>query len=153
VYEFRLADVGEGIHEVQVLAWNVHPGEQVAAFQALCQVESAKATVELTSPVAGRVVETRVPEGGLAQVGQVLAVIDQQPSEYFGIVGSAPAPEPASHAGPEPPVRASAHVPAEVATPPAGEGPARRADDMRASASAHVPAEVASPPAGEGPAS
>jgi pyruvate/2-oxoglutarate dehydrogenase complex dihydrolipoamide acyltransferase (E2) component len=34
-FEFRLADVGEGIHEVQVLAWNVQPGDQVAAFQPL----------------------------------------------------------------------------------------------------------------------
>ena len=132
-FEFRLADVGEGIHEVQVLAWKVRPGDEVAAFQPLCQVESAKATVELTSPVAGRVVETRVPEGGLAQVGQVLAVIDQQPSEeYFGIVGSAPAP------GTSPPVRPSA--PPEVTAPPAGEGPAQGAEHL------------AAPPPGQGPA-
>jgi pyruvate dehydrogenase E2 component (dihydrolipoamide acetyltransferase) len=114
-FEFRLADVGEGIHEVQVLAWNVQPGDQVAAFQPLCQVESAKATVELTSPVAGRVVETRVPEGGLAQVGQVLAVIQEEASDYFGIVGAPP------------PTAAPKHPSPEIATPPAGEGAVVRA--------------------------
>ena len=58
-FEFKLPDLGEGIHEAQVLAWKVAPGQQVAAFQALCEVESAKAAVELTAPVAGRVRETR----------------------------------------------------------------------------------------------
>src|SRR5947199_6895515 len=90
-FEFRLADVGEGIHEVELLRWAVEPGDVVAAFQPLCQVESAKATVELTSPVAGTVVETRVPEGQTAQVGQVLAVIDPA-EQWVGIVGSQPAP-------------------------------------------------------------
>lgn len=90
-FEFRLADVGEGIHEVELLRWAVAPGDVVAAFQPLCQVESAKATVELTSPVAGTVVETRVPEGQTAQVGQVLAVIDPA-EQWVGIVGSQPAP-------------------------------------------------------------
>jgi pyruvate dehydrogenase E2 component (dihydrolipoamide acetyltransferase) len=129
VYEFRLADVGEGIHEVEVLAWNVQPGDQVGAFQPLCQVESAKATVELTSPVAGRVVETRIPEGGMAQVGQVLAVIEEEAKEYFGIVGAPPsAPPPASA---PPGLGARPKIPAEVASPPAGEGPASDAEPGR----------------------
>jgi pyruvate dehydrogenase E2 component (dihydrolipoyllysine-residue acetyltransferase) len=108
-FEFRLADVGEGIHEVELLRWAVRPGDSVAAFQPLCQVESAKATVELTSPVAGTVVETRIPEGGTAQVGQVLAVIDQA-DQWVGIVGSAPL-----GAGHDPPAAPSARdVPSEV---------------------------------------
>jgi pyruvate dehydrogenase E2 component (dihydrolipoamide acetyltransferase) len=79
----------------------------------LCQVESAKASVELTSPVAGRVVETRVPEGGLAQVGQILAVIDPQPQDYFGIVGAPP---------PRPVEASSAPRGDDRASPPGGEG-------------------------------
>jgi pyruvate dehydrogenase E2 component (dihydrolipoamide acetyltransferase) len=104
-FEFKLPDLGEGIHEAQVLAWRVTPGQEVAAFQALCEVESAKAAVELTAPVAGRVLETRFAEGAIAQLGDVLVVIDTQadgnasadePSDWFGIVGSAPkAPAPA----------------------------------------------------------
>src|SRR6266849_2383263 len=98
-FEFKLPDLGEGIHEAQVLTWKVTPGQQVAAFQPLCEVESAKAAVELTAPVAGRVVETRFAEGAIAQLGDVLVVIDthgdgnasaEEPREWFGIVGSPP---------------------------------------------------------------
>ena len=94
-FEFKLPDLGEGIHEAQVLAWKVRPGQEVAAFQPLCEVESAKAAVELTAPVAGRVLETRFAEGAVAQRGDVLVVIDTDADgEWFGIVGSAPAARP-----------------------------------------------------------
>jgi pyruvate dehydrogenase E2 component (dihydrolipoamide acetyltransferase) len=98
-FEFKLPDLGEGIHEAQVLAWKVTPGQEVSAFQPLCEVESAKAAVELTAPVAGRVVETRFAEGAIAHLGDVLVVIDthadgtapaEEPGEWFGIVGSPP---------------------------------------------------------------
>ncbi len=104
-FEFKLPDLGEGIHEAQVLAWKVAPGQQVAAFQPLVEVESAKAAVELTAPVAGRVLETRFAEGAIAQLGDVLVTIDTgsngnaavaEPSEWFGIVGSAPRAQPAA---------------------------------------------------------
>src|SRR5438445_8932803 len=107
-FEFKLPDLGEGIHEAQVLAWKVRPGQQVAAFEPLCEVESAKAAVELTAPVAGRVLETRFAEGDTAHLGDVLVVLEttdgasQPPTreveatdgEWFGIVGSAPATKP-----------------------------------------------------------
>src|SRR2546421_2146717 len=94
-FEFKLPDLGEGIHEAQVLAWKVRPGQEVAAFQPLCEVESAKAAVELTAPVAGRVLETRFAEGAVAQRGDVLVVIDTDgDGEWFGIVGSARAARP-----------------------------------------------------------
>lgn len=95
-FEFKLPDLGEGIHEAQVLAWKVRPGQAVKAFDALCEVESAKAAVELTAPVAGTVVETRFAEGDVAHLGDVLVVIDTangapREEEWFGIVGSRPA--------------------------------------------------------------
>ena len=112
-FEFKLPELGEGIQEAQVLAWKVSVGQDIAAFQPLCEVESAKAAVELTAPVAGRVRETRFAEGAIAHLGDVLVVIDTQtdgdgsPSpwagqesatgnvpageaEWFGIVGSPP---------------------------------------------------------------
>jgi pyruvate dehydrogenase E2 component (dihydrolipoamide acetyltransferase) len=104
-FEFKLPDLGEGVHEAQVLAWKVSAGQEVSAFQPLCEVESAKAAVELTAPVAGRVLETRVAEGDIAHLGDVLVVIDTysadkssasdsvvEPAaeEWFGIVGSPP---------------------------------------------------------------
>jgi pyruvate dehydrogenase E2 component (dihydrolipoamide acetyltransferase) len=111
-FEFKLPDLGEGIHEAQVLAWKVTAGQEVAAFQPLCEVESAKAAVELTAPVAGRIRETRFAEGAIARLGDVLVVIDTDANgsapvrtdphadapapepEWFGIVGSPPAPPP-----------------------------------------------------------
>jgi 2-oxoisovalerate dehydrogenase E2 component (dihydrolipoyl transacylase) len=95
-FEFKLPDLGEGIREAQLLAWKVTPGQEIAAFAPLCEVESAKAAVELTAPVAGRVVETRFAEGDVAHLGDVLVVIDTgngSPAaepEYFGIVGAPP---------------------------------------------------------------
>ena len=94
-FEFKLPDLGEGIHEAQVLAWKVRPGQAVQAFDALCEVESAKAAVELTAPVAGTVLETRFAEGDVAHLGDVLVVIDTanatpREEEWFGIVGSRP---------------------------------------------------------------
>jgi pyruvate dehydrogenase E2 component (dihydrolipoyllysine-residue acetyltransferase) len=128
-FEFKLPDLGEGIHEAQVLTWKVSPGQDVSAFQPLCEVESAKAAVELTAPVGGRVLETRFAEGDVAQRGDVLVVIDTGSSaaatgvatpasapapdgEWFGIVGSAPTPAPA-HVAPRAktnPVRAAPFV-------------------------------------------
>src|SRR5437870_10422912 len=104
-FEFKLPDLGEGIHEAQVLAWKVAPGQEVTAFQPLCEVESAKAAVELTAPVAGRVLETRFSVGDTAQKGDVLVLIDTGETgngEWFGIVGSAPKPA-ATAPGPRPP--------------------------------------------------
>lgn len=97
-FEFKLPDLGEGIREAQVLTWKVRPGQAVAAFDPLCEVESAKAAVELTTPVAGRVRETRFSEGDTARLGDVLVVIDtdgaaEPKQEWFGIVGSPPAPK------------------------------------------------------------
>ncbi len=119
-FEFRLPDLGEGIEEAELLAWNVTPGDTVAAFQPLCQVESAKAAVELTAPVAGRIRELCVAPGGTARRGELLVVIDTDngnaaDGEWFGIVGrapTAPAPVvPAAPSGSEPrPVRAAPFV-------------------------------------------
>jgi pyruvate dehydrogenase E2 component (dihydrolipoamide acetyltransferase) len=107
-FEFKLPDLGEGIHEAQVLAWKVSPGSQVRAFDPLCEVESAKAAVELTTPVAGVVRETRFVEGDVARLGDVLVVIDtadgQTEPEWFGIVGAPPV---ASKAPPPNRVRAA----------------------------------------------
>jgi pyruvate dehydrogenase E2 component (dihydrolipoyllysine-residue acetyltransferase) len=100
-FEFRLPDLGEGIREAQVLTWKVTPGQTVSAFDPLCEVESAKAAVELTSPVTGRVVETRFAEGDVAHLGDVLVILETvngataatekvEKEEWFGIVGTPP---------------------------------------------------------------
>ncbi|NQV97355.1 MAG: 2-oxo acid dehydrogenase subunit E2 [Acidimicrobiaceae bacterium] len=67
-YEIKVPDVGEGIAEVELIAWYVQPGEVVHQDQILVEVMTEKATVEITSPVIGKVVSL----GG--EVGEQIAV-------------------------------------------------------------------------------
>ena len=61
---------------------NVNPPNQVAAFDALCEVQSDKASVEITSPFDGTVKDILVKEGGIAKVGEGLCVIEVDEDEY-----------------------------------------------------------------------
>lgn len=67
-YTIKVPDIGEGIAEVELVAWHVQPGEVVKEDQPLADVMTDKAAVEIPSPVSGRVLSL----GG--EVGQVLAV-------------------------------------------------------------------------------
>lgn len=75
MYEFRLPDLGEGVAEGEVVRWLVKAGQDVREDQPLVEVMTDKATVEIPSPVAGRVASLEVPEGGVVPVGTVLVVI------------------------------------------------------------------------------
>ena len=68
IHVIKMPDLGEGIAEVELVAWRVQPGDSVAEDQVLADVMTDKATVEIPSPVAGRVLAL----GG--EVGQLLAV-------------------------------------------------------------------------------
>ncbi|KAJ7434098.1 CoA-dependent acyltransferase [Mycena galericulata] len=79
LHTFKLADIGEGITECEVLRWAVTPSSpsaRVAQFDLLCEVQSDKASVELTSPFDGLVKELLVKEGEVARVGAGLCVIE-----------------------------------------------------------------------------
>ncbi|OBZ78609.1 Lipoamide acyltransferase [Grifola frondosa] len=73
---FTLADIGEGITECEIIRWSVKPASPVQAFDALCEVQSDKASVELTSPFDGVVKELLVKEGNVAKVGEGLCTIE-----------------------------------------------------------------------------
>jgi 2-oxoisovalerate dehydrogenase E2 component (dihydrolipoyl transacylase) len=73
-YLFRLPDVGEGTVEAEIVAWHVKPGDTVEEDQPLVDVMTDKATVEITSPVAGRVVSIAGQPGQMAAVGSTLVV-------------------------------------------------------------------------------
>ncbi|HEY5001693.1 MAG TPA: dihydrolipoamide acetyltransferase family protein, partial [Ktedonobacteraceae bacterium] len=74
--EFKLPDLGEGMEEAEIRHWLVKPGDKVQLDQAMVQVETDKAVVEIPSPVAGRIADIRVQEGTVAKLGEVLVVFD-----------------------------------------------------------------------------
>ncbi len=86
---FLLADIGEGIAEVEVMQWHVKKGDTVKQFQPLVEVQSDKATVEITSRYDGVVDELRYNEGDIAKVGQPLVGI-RSPSSLGARRSAAP---------------------------------------------------------------
>jgi 2-oxoisovalerate dehydrogenase E2 component (dihydrolipoyl transacylase) len=88
--EFRLPDVGEGLTEGEILQWLVAVGDVVTVNQPLCEVETAKAAVELPSPYAGTVAELKVEVGTTVDVGTPIITIDVGGSASEG---AAPAPD------------------------------------------------------------
>ncbi|PZT72801.1 MULTISPECIES: dihydrolipoamide acetyltransferase family protein [unclassified Streptomyces] len=99
--EFKMPDVGEGLTEAEILKWYVQPGDTVTDGQVVCEVETAKAAVELPIPFDGVVHELRFPEGTTVDVGQVIISVDVAPGS--GDAPAAPAAEPAQEAPAEEP--------------------------------------------------
>lgn len=72
---FILADIGEGIAEVELLQWFVSPGDHVSQFDRICEVQSDKATVEITSRYDGEIESLTGHEGEMIRVGSPLCHI------------------------------------------------------------------------------
>ena len=115
VHVIRMPDLGEGIAEVELVAWHVKPGDVVAEDQILADVMTDKATIEVPSSVAGTVLAL----GG--EVGQVLAV----GAELIRIEGEAAgrAPKAAQSAAPAP-LKSTAPAPAPARAPAPNQPPA-----------------------------
>ncbi|HZO72494.1 MAG TPA: dihydrolipoamide acetyltransferase family protein [Ktedonobacteraceae bacterium] len=90
MYEFKLPDLGEGMQEAEIRRWLINPGDTVKLDQPMVEVETDKAVVEIPSPVAARVTAIRVPEGKVAQLGEVLVVFDAPSSASTGTTEKAP---------------------------------------------------------------
>ena len=75
--EFRFPDVGEGIHEGEIVRWLVKEGDRVRPDQPLVEVETDKAVVEIPAPRAGTILHMAVGAGEKIQVGEVLVVIGE----------------------------------------------------------------------------
>ena len=78
VYVFKLPDVGEGTAEAEVVAWHVAVGDRVEEDAPLVDVMTDKATVEMTSPVGGRVLKLNGAPGEMAAVGSALVEIETE---------------------------------------------------------------------------
>ncbi|CAM4064694.1 dihydrolipoamide acetyltransferase family protein [Nocardiopsis rhodophaea] len=84
VQEFRLPDVGEGLVDAEILQWYVQPGDEVKVNQMICEIETAKAAVELPCPFAGTVTELLVEAGETVDVGTPIIRVSD------GSAGAAP---------------------------------------------------------------
>ncbi|MFE7569991.1 dihydrolipoamide acetyltransferase family protein [Streptomyces sp. NPDC057539] len=103
--EFKMPDVGEGLTEAEILKWYVQPGDSVVDGQVVCEVETAKAAVELPIPYNGVVHELRFEEGTTVDVGASIISVDvapgsaePAPAAVAPVVAEEPA-EPAEPAG------------------------------------------------------
>ncbi|UYB41371.1 2-oxo acid dehydrogenase subunit E2 [Streptomyces sp. Je 1-4] len=92
--EFKMPDVGEGLTEAEILKWYVQPGDTVTDGQVVCEVETAKAAVELPIPYDGVVHELNFGEGVTVDVGTVIISVDTDP-------GAGPATAPAPEQAPQ----------------------------------------------------
>src|SRR5690625_1687951 len=77
-FEFKLPDIGEGMHEGEIVKWFVKEGDTVQEDDTLCEVQNDKAVVEIPSPVEGTVLSVKVDEGEVATVGQTLITFDAE---------------------------------------------------------------------------
>jgi 2-oxoglutarate dehydrogenase E2 component (dihydrolipoamide succinyltransferase) len=77
--ELKVPPAGESISEVEIGGWKKTKGDQVQRDEVLVVLESEKATVELPAPVAGVLADVLKPKGATAQVGEVIAYLDDGP--------------------------------------------------------------------------
>ncbi|MFB0625880.1 dihydrolipoamide acetyltransferase family protein [Streptomyces sp. AB3(2024)] len=96
IREFKMPDVGEGLTEAEILKWYVQPGDTVTDGQVVCEVETAKAAVELPIPFDGVVHALLFEEGVTVDVGQVIISVETAPGA--GDAGEAAAVAPAEAA-------------------------------------------------------
>ncbi|BCL62349.1 dihydrolipoamide acetyltransferase component of pyruvate dehydrogenase complex [Desulfomarina profundi] len=78
---FTLPDLGEGVHEAEILKIHVSPGQEIKEGEIILEVETDKAAVEIPSPFTGMVSRITVEEGDFAKVGDVLIVFNENTVE------------------------------------------------------------------------
>jgi 2-oxoisovalerate dehydrogenase E2 component (dihydrolipoyl transacylase) len=119
IYIIKMPDIGEGIAQVELVAWHVKPGDTVTEDQVLADVMTDKATVEIPSPVAGQVTSLGGEVGQQIPVGAELIRLEVEGAG--NVRGDAPV---TPHAAPHAPNKAAAQpqAPAAQAAPaPAAE--------------------------------
>lgn len=86
-FEFKLPDIGEGIHEGEIVKWFVKAGDEIQEDDVLCEVQNDKSVVEIPSPVAGKIEEVMVEEGTVSVVGDTIVKIDAPDAEGLQFKG------------------------------------------------------------------
>ncbi|WP_413987784.1 dihydrolipoamide acetyltransferase family protein [Labrys okinawensis] len=117
-FVFKLPDVGEGIAEAEIVAWHAEIGQDIKEDDPLVDVMTDKATVEISSPVSGRILSRRGEVGAMAAIGSEIVVI-----------ATAAKPEKAASNGKATPARKPAPKPA--APPTESAAPLAKAAEIR----------------------
>ena len=97
-FDFYMPDIGEGVVEGEIVAWRVKEGDMVKLDQPIVEVMTDKATVEIPSPRAGKILKLNYKDGDICPVGKILLVIEEA-----GGVASAPSRPPHGHTPVSPP--------------------------------------------------
>ena len=110
-FTFNLPDIGEGIAEAEIVEWHVKPGDTIEEDGQLADMMTDKATVEMESPVSGKILEIAGEVGDTISIGSMLVVIetegdveadeppaDDTPADAREKVEPAPTPAPAPKA-------------------------------------------------------
>jgi len=139
IYAIRMPDIGEGIAEVELVEWHVKPGDEVKEDQVVADVMTDKATVEIPSPVAGKVMELGGERGQLMAVGAELVRIEVA-GEGNVKAGASPAKAAVAAAA------AAQAAPAAVAVPPDRKDDITRENPVAASEPVRGPRRAAEPP-------
>jgi pyruvate dehydrogenase E2 component (dihydrolipoamide acetyltransferase) len=79
-FEFKFADIGEGVHEGEILQWHVKAGDVVTKDQLVVEVMTEKVNVEIAAPVPGKINELKFGEGEVVKVGEVMFIIEESGS-------------------------------------------------------------------------
>lgn len=113
VQDIKLPELGEGVTEGELVKWLVKPGDSVKADQAIAEVLTDKATVEVPTPVAGVVKDLKFKTGEVVKVGSTMITLEGG----AGAAPSAPAAQPPAGAQREVPASAHANFAAAHSTP------------------------------------
>ena len=119
--EFKLPDIGEGVHEGEVVKWFVKEGDPIRENDPVVEVMTDKVTVQIPSPVTGKVLQLRAKEGEVVKVGATLIV--------FGEAGEVAPTSPTAPARPT--VVPSAPAKSTAPPPPPSTGEALAAPAVR----------------------
>lgn len=76
MYDFKFADIGEGVHEGVILKWNFKDGDKVKEGETLVVIETDKVNAEIPAPVDGIIKKLGAKEGETINVGETLVLID-----------------------------------------------------------------------------
>ena len=146
--EFHLPDLGEGMVEAELVRWLVKPGDTVTLDQAIAEVQTDKAVVEIPSPAAGAILTLNVEEGQTVPLDTLLLTIED--GRQDGLPAAPAASTPIAAAASTAP--AAAPTPAASTPAPSGQNVQAREEESQlvATTSARATEPAATPPGANG---